>query len=67
MNKFKHWLIENFLPVYAKQSILAENAKLQAEIAQLRAELTARDEYIAGLRDGIKSQRRIIINTGGGG
>lgn len=64
MNKFKRWLINRFLPVWAKETLLTENAKLMAEVDRLKAELNERDAYIDGLRAGIRAQRRIIINTG---
>lgn len=65
MGKFKKWLIGEFLPAWAKDSVLEENRRLQSEIARLRAIIAERDAYIDGLERGIRSQRRIIINTGG--
>lgn len=66
MKKLKHWLIERILPVWAREELLAEIAKLEEKNAELRHELALRDEYIAGLESGIRAQRRIIINTGEG-
>ena len=65
MRKFKKWLISEFLPAWAKDSVLEENRRLQSEITRLRAIIAERDAYIDGLERGIRSQRRIIINTGG--
>ena len=65
MGKFKKWLISEFLPAWAKDSVFEENRRLQSEIIRLRATIAERDAYIDGLERGIRSQRRIIINTGG--
>lgn len=65
MGKFKKWLINEFLPAWAKDSVFEENRRLQSEITRLRAIIAERDAYIDGLERGIRSQRRIIINTGG--
>ena len=64
MKKIKQWLYNHFLPMWAKESVLADNRKLQTEILELRQRLEQQKAYIAGLEAGIKAQRRIIINTG---
>lgn len=65
MKKFKRWLIERFLPAWAKETILKENEELRQSVAELRQKLNERDSYIDGLEAGIRAQRRIIITTGG--
>ena len=65
MKRTKTWFLEHFLPMWAKETVYADNRRLEAEIAQLRRELAVKDAYIAGMTAGIKSQRRIVINTGG--
>lgn len=63
MKRFKRWLIERVLPVWARAELMAENERLRQEIESLRVELRLKDEYISGLSAGIRAQRRIIINT----
>ena len=65
MKRLKTWLIKEFLPAYAKDTLLREAEKLAAENAELRHQIAERDAYIEGLERGIRNQRRIIINTGG--
>ena len=64
MGKFKKWLIGEFLPVWVKQTLLEENAKLKGEVAALEKKLAEQYAYIDGLEAGIRAQRRIVINTG---
>lgn len=66
MKRIKQWLINHFLPMWAKEMVLDDNRKLLKEVESLRLQLMQKKAYIAGLEDGIRAQRRIIINTGGG-
>ena len=64
IKRLKHWLIERILPVWAREELLVEIDRLKEENASLRHELALREEYINGLENGIRAQRRIVINTG---
>lgn len=63
MKRIKRWFLDRFLPMWAKETVLAENKALRRENEQLQKKLEEKDAYINGLMAGIKSQRRIIINT----
>lgn len=63
MRKLKEWFWGRFLPMWAKESLLADYRKMEKELASLRAELDMKDAYISGMSAGIKHQRRIVINT----
>lgn len=63
IRKLKKWLFERILPVWARAELMEENERLRKEIERLRIDLRLKDEYIEGLTDGIRAQRRIIINT----
>lgn len=64
MTKMKRWIVNRVLPVWAKETILAENDVLLRRITALEAELSRKESYIAGLESGIRSQRRIVIYNG---
>ena len=64
MKRINKWLINRFLPAWAKETLLKEHEKLLRENVALKAKIKEQDAYIDGLESGIKSQRRIIINTG---
>ena len=65
IRKFKVWLWETFLPIWAKESLLKENQKLAEQNKALLDELARLNAYVDGLEAGVKAQRRIIINNGG--
>lgn len=67
IEKFKRWLIDSFLPVYAKQELLEAYEKQLLRNAELEREIERLNAYIDGLEAGIKAQRRIIIKAGGEG
>ena len=64
MRKIKNWLYTRFLPMWAKETVLADNRRLMQEVEDLRSQLDKKNAYIAGLEEGFRAQRRIIINTG---
>lgn len=65
IRKFKAWLWETFLPIWAKESLLKENQRLTEQNKALQDELARINAYVDGLEAGVKVQRRIIINNGG--
>lgn len=64
MKKFKNWLINRFLPMWAKETVLKELKSTQEENEVLRQKIAEQDAYINGMHAGLKNQRRIVINTG---
>ena len=64
MKKFKHWLIERFLPVYLKEELLKENKRLREKNREQEIYIRQLNAYIDGLELGLRSQRRIVINNG---
>lgn len=61
----KKWLMEHFLPMWAKQTLLEDNKQLRREIKALRQENRELTAYLRGLEQGVKAMRKISIYTGG--
>lgn len=60
----RKWLLERFLPAWAKESIYKENAQLRAKVASLEAEKRELEAYIDGVGDTLRVLRRgIHINN----
>lgn len=54
----KKWLTEQFLPMWAKETVLADNKRLRRENAALHQELRQQQAYIRGIRLGMRSGRQ---------
>lgn len=63
MRRLKNWLYNRFLPMWCKESLLADYRSVMQENEELRNELAIKDAYITGLEAGVKSMRRIVINN----
>lgn len=66
MKKIKKWFLDQFLPMWAKETVLADNKSLQRRVAELEQKLQLKEAYIAGLETGMRAQRRIVIHNGEG-
>lgn len=64
MKKIKSWFFNRFLPMWAKETILRDYKIAQLENEELHKKVAELESYIAGLQTGIKSLRRVVINTG---
>lgn len=64
IEKIKNWFFNRFLPMWAKETILRDYKNIQLENEELRKKVAELESYIAGLQAGIKSLRRVVINTG---
>lgn len=53
----KKWLTERFLPMWAKETVLADNRRLRRENAALYREVREQQAYIRGIRAGMRSER----------
>lgn len=66
IKKIRQRLIDSFLPMWAKETVLQENRALRLENDELKRKLEIRDAYIGGVETGIRAFRRIVINNNGG-
>lgn len=61
MRKLKEWIIAQFLPVWAKEQVYAENRKLAQKIEEQQREIERMTAYAAGLEYALR--RRIVIKS----
>ena len=66
IRKIKQWLVDSFLPMWAKETVLQENRTLRRENAELKKKLEVQIAYIAGIEAGGRALRRIVINNNSG-
>ena len=60
----KKWLYDKFLPMWAKETVLAENRQLRRENQKLRQENEKLTAYIRGVALGHRAVRQIKICGG---
>lgn len=63
MRRFRRWLLERFLPAWAKDSVFQENARLKIKLEQQEQEIEQLNAYIDGLETALRSMRRIVIQN----
>lgn len=66
MRRFRTYLLERFLPAWAKDSVYQENKALLAKLEEQKQEIRELNAYIDGLETSLRSMRRIVIQAGGG-
>ena len=49
MNRLRKWIVERYLPAYARETLLEENDRLRRKLEDARAELREVQHYAAGL------------------
>lgn len=63
MRKFKTWLMERFLPAWAKDSVYQENQILREKLADRDREIGELTAYIDGMEAALRSMRRIVVQN----
>ncbi len=62
----KKWLQNNFLPMWAKETLLWENRRLERENHALQQKIDELEAHIQGIQVGLRAVKRIhIVNHGG--
>ena len=62
----KKWFLERFLPMWAKETVYADNKRLLKDNHRLTQCIKEQDAYIRGLETGMKAMRKIVINCPSG-
>lgn len=60
----KKWLLERFLPMWAKETVLAENRQLRRENRRLHQENEKLSAYIRGVALGQRAVKQVRIYGG---
>lgn len=63
MKRLKTWLLERFLPAWAKDSVYQENKQLLAQLERQKQEIRELNAYIDGLETGLRALRRVTIQN----
>lgn len=54
MNRLRKWLVEKYLPAYAREVLMEENERLQKKLDAARGELREVQHYAAGLEYAVR-------------
>ena len=49
MKRLKRWLVDRYLPAYAREVLLEENERLRKDLEDARGELRELQNYAAGI------------------
>lgn len=63
MSKLEMWLLERFLPAWAKDTVYQENKRLLVQLERQRQEIRELHAYIDGLETGQRALRRVTIRN----
>ena len=55
----RNWLTEQFLPMWAKETVLRDNKRLKEENEALRQKINEMERYIQGVHVGLRGRRRL--------
>jgi len=54
----KKWLLEHFLPMWAKETVLRDNRAYRHEVSRLRQQVRELEAYCRGLELGLRAVHR---------
>lgn len=57
MRRFKTWLLERFLPAWAKDTVYQENKALRNKLAKQEQEIRELNAYIDGMETAMRRHR----------
>lgn len=63
MKRLKTWLMERFLPAWAKDTVYRENKQLQVQLERQKQEIRELHAYVDGLEVGLRVLRRVTIRN----
>ncbi len=63
MGRFRKWLVNQFLPTWARESLYREIQRLEKENRVLREKNRLLNAYVDGMEAAMKAQKRVVINN----
>lgn len=63
MGGLKKWLVDRYLPAYAREVLLEENERLRKELDATRSELRELQHYAAGLEYAVRHLPATTVNN----
>lgn len=54
----KKWLLDRFLPMWAKETVLSDNRRLKRQLRLTQQENERLSAYIRGLENGLRAVKR---------
>lgn len=62
MHKLKEWFQRRFLPEWAADQLMRENAALRAREDRLNREIERLEAYIQGMQAGVRARNRLAAS-----
>lgn len=63
MHKLKEWFWRRFLPEWARDQLLRENAALRSQLEKKDREIERLEAYIQGMQAGVRARNRLAARS----
>ncbi|MDM8200795.1 hypothetical protein B5G38_05825 [Gemmiger sp. An87] len=63
MRKMKEWFWRRFLPEWARDQLLRENAALRSQLERKDREIERLEAYIQGMQAGVRARNRLAARS----
>lgn len=63
MRKWKEWFWRRFLPEWARDQLLRENAALRSQLERKDREIERLEAYIQGMQAGVRARNRLAARS----
>lgn len=63
MRKMKEWFRRRFLPEWARDQLMRENAALRSQLERKDREIERLEAYIQGMQAGVRARNRLAARS----
>ncbi len=63
MRKLKEWFWRRFLPEWARDQLMRENAALRSQLERKDREIERLEAYIQGMQAGVRARNRLAARS----